>query len=62
MVRAKIKEDTLGHHNLYIVDLPMKRNKIQGNIIKSFETRSEADKWLRKWTKHHKYNFLDVLK
>ncbi len=49
MVRTKISKDRLGFYNVYITDRPLRNNKIQGNVVKSFEKKSEAQKWLKKW-------------
>jgi len=44
--RATITKDRTGHYNVYIVDRPLKNGKIQGNIVKSFKTKKEAQEWL----------------
>ena len=48
-MRKGIKQDRTGWFNVYIVDRPLKNQRIQGNIVKSFKTKIEARDWLDKW-------------
>ena len=51
MVRTKITRDRTGFFNVFITDRPLKNQKIQGNIVKSFATKAEAEEALRKTKK-----------
>jgi len=49
MVRTKITKDILGFYNVFITDRPQKNNKLQGNIVKSFAKKKDAELWLKKY-------------
>lgn len=51
MVRTTIRKDRLGVFNVFITDRPLKNNRLQGNVVKSFETEKEANKFLWKFKK-----------